>query len=91
VLTFAGEPVGNIFSRWEEHAADVYGLAITRPVTPDAGQVAAQAFQLLGERSYSYPAPSRLMVFWYYSHPTIADRIRFVLASGGPGADGGVR
>ena len=57
VLSFLGEPLGNAFSRWEEHAADVYGLSVTRPVTKDAGQVAAQAFQVLGEKSYSYPEP----------------------------------
>ena len=62
--------------------ADVYGLAMTRPVTKDAGQVAAQAFQLLGEKSYSYPNPSPLLVFWSYSHPPIAERIQFVLSNG---------
>jgi Zn-dependent protease with chaperone function len=81
VLSFLGEPLGNAFSRWEEHSADVYGLRVTRPVTKDAGQVAAQAFQLLGEKSYSYPNPSPLLVFWSYSHPPIAQRIRFALSS----------
>jgi Zn-dependent protease with chaperone function len=80
LVSFLGEPLGNSFSRWQEHQADLYGLAITRPVTPDAGQVAAQAFQLLGEKSYSYPTPSPLLVFWSYSHPPIAERIRFALS-----------
>jgi len=82
LLSFFGEPLGNAFSRWEEHNADVYGLEVTRSVTPDASQTAAQAFQLLGEKSYSYPNPSPLLVLWSYSHPPIAQRIRFVLASG---------
>ncbi len=81
VLSFLGEPLGNAFSRWEEHAADVYGLSVTRPVTKDAGQVAAQAFQVLGEKSYSYPNPSPLLVFWSYSHPPISERIQFVLSN----------
>jgi len=85
LLLFLGTPLASAFSRWEEHQADVYGLAITRRVfkdaTPDAGQVAAQAFQLLGEQSYSYPNPSPLLVFWSYSHPPIAQRIRFALSS----------
>jgi STE24 endopeptidase len=85
LLSFFGAPLGNAFSRWEEHNADVYGLAVTRPVTENAAQAAAQAFQLLGEKSYSYPNPSPFLVFWSYSHPPIAQRIRFALsnASGG--------
>ena len=82
LLSFFGEPLGNTFSRWEEHNADIYGLAITRPVTKNATQTAAQAFQLLGEKSYSYPSPSPFLVLWSYSHPPIAQRIRFVLSTG---------
>ena len=81
LLSFFGEPLGNTFSRWEEHQADVYGLSVTRPVTKDAGQVAAQAFQLLGEKSYSYPNPSPFLVFWSYSHPPISQRIRYALSN----------
>jgi Zn-dependent protease with chaperone function len=81
LLSFFGEPVANAFSRWEEHQADVYGLAITQAVTPNAGQVAAQAFQILGEKSYSYPNPAPFLVLWSYSHPPIAERIRFALVT----------
>jgi Zn-dependent protease with chaperone function len=81
LLSFLGEPLGNTFSRWEEHNADVYGLVVTRPVTKEAGQIAAQAFQLLGENSYSYPNPSPFLVFWSYSHPPISRRIRFALSN----------
>ncbi len=81
LLSFLGEPLGNAFSRHIEHQADVYGLTITTPVTKNAGQVAAQAFQLLGEKSYSYPNPSPFLVFWSYSHPTIAQRIRFAVSN----------
>ncbi len=80
LLSFFGEPLGSTFSRWEEHNADVYGLTITAPVTPNAGQVAAQSFQVLGEKSYSYPNPSRFLVFWRYSHPPISDRIEFAIS-----------
>jgi Zn-dependent protease with chaperone function len=86
LLSFFGEPLGNTFSRWEEHKADVYGLAVTRPVTKDAPQVAAQAFQLLGEKSFSYPNPSSFLVFWSYSHPPISQRIRYVLSHAADGA-----
>jgi Zn-dependent protease with chaperone function len=81
LLSFIGEPLGSTFSRWEEHHADIYGLSVTRPITNDALQVAAQAFQVLGEKSFSYPNPSPLLVFWSYSHPPIAERIRFILST----------
>ncbi len=81
LLSFFTEPPANAFSRWEEHQADVYGLAITKNVTKDPAQAAAQAFQLLGENSYSYPNPSPLLVIWSYSHPPISQRIRFALAA----------
>jgi Zn-dependent protease with chaperone function len=80
LLFFLGTPLASAFSRWEEHQADAYGLAVTHSVTAEAGQVAAQAFQLLGEKSYSYPNPSHLLVFWSYSHPPIAERIQFALS-----------
>jgi len=78
---FLGTPLANAFSRWEEHQADAYGLSITRPVTRDSAQVAAQTFQLLGENSYSYPNPSPWLVFWSYSHPPIAERIQFAISA----------
>ncbi len=79
VLSFVSAPLDSTISRQMEHAADAYGLKVTLPVTPNARQVAAQSFQLLGEKSFSYPDPSRLYVVWHYSHPPISDRIRFVL------------
>ena len=39
-----------------------------------------RAFQILGEKSYSYPNPSPFLVFWSYSHPPIADRVRLALS-----------
>ena len=79
LLTFAGEPIGNAFSRHLEHQADIYGLEVTHGLFPNNGEVAASSFQKLGEKSYDYPTPNRVLVFWSYSHPTVADRIRFSL------------
>jgi STE24 endopeptidase len=79
LLTLVAEPIGNAFSRHIEHQADIYGLEVTHGLFPSNGEVAASSFQKLGEKSYDYPTPNPLLVFWSYSHPTIADRIRFAL------------
>jgi Zn-dependent protease with chaperone function len=83
-LAFLSMPLDNGFSRWEEHQADAYSLALNAKLATDPAQPAAQAFQLLGEKSFSYPDPSPLQVFWFYSHPPISQRIRFVLSYGQP-------
>jgi STE24 endopeptidase len=79
LLTLAGEPIGNAFSRHIEHQADIYGLEVTHGLFPNNGTVAASSFQKLGEKSYDYPTPNPVLVFWSYSHPPIADRVRFSL------------
>jgi STE24 endopeptidase len=79
VLSFLGEPVANGFSRHLEHQADIYGLEVTHGIVPNEPETAAQDFQLLGEKSLSYPYPNPLLVFWAYDHPPIAERLRFAL------------
>jgi STE24 endopeptidase len=79
LLTLVTEPIGNAFSRHQEHQADIYGLEVTHGLFPNNGEVAASAFQKLGENSYDYPTPSPVLVFWSYSHPSIPERIRFSL------------
>jgi Zn-dependent protease with chaperone function len=80
ILVFVLNPVTNGVSRHYEHQADQYGLEVTHGLTPDSGQVAAQAFQALGEVDLADPEPSRLEVFMFYDHPAIPDRIRFSLS-----------
>ena len=77
VLLFAGQPIGNGVSRYMEHQADIYGLEVTHGINADSQEVAAHAFQVLGEVDLDYPYPNRLAVFWYWTHPPIADRVRF--------------
>jgi len=79
LLSLVAEPVGNAFSRYQEHQADIYGLEVTHALFPNNGEVAASSFQKLGEKSLDYPAPNSALVFWSYSHPSITDRIRFSL------------
>jgi len=80
IFTFLLNPVTNAVSRHYEHKADQYGLEVTHGLTPDSGQVAAQAFQTLGDVDLADPEPSRLQVFLFYDHPSIPDRIRFCLS-----------
>jgi len=90
VFLFVINPVGSAFSRYLEHQADQYGLEVTHGLTPDSGQIAAQAFQVLGEVGLSDPDPNPINVFLFYGHPPISDRVRFCLtydpwSSGGEG------
>ena len=79
VLSFLGDPIGNAYSRFEEHQADVYSLEVTHGLIADPGQAAAQAFQIEGETDLEEPAPNPLIVFWLYTHPPVAERLRFSL------------
>jgi STE24 endopeptidase len=77
VFGFFAEPVANTISRQIEHNADVYGLEVTHGINPDSQEAGAHAFQILGELSLDYPDPNKLLVFWYFTHPTTPDRVRF--------------
>lgn len=79
VLFFISNPVANGFSRHYEHQADQYGLEVTRGLTPDSAQVAAQSFQILGEVGLADPEPNPVDVFLFYDHPPDPDRVQFAL------------
>lgn len=79
IFSFVVNPVTSAVSRHLEHQADQYGLEVTHGLTLDSGQVAAQAFQVLGEVDLADPAPNPAAVFLFYSHPSIPDRVRFSL------------
>jgi Zn-dependent protease with chaperone function len=78
VLTFLATPAFNAVSRHYEHQADQYGLEVIHGLVPDTQLAAAQAFQILGERSLDYPYVGKLAEFWAWNHPTIRDRMIFV-------------
>lgn len=88
ILFFATMPAFMAASRYFEHQADQYGLEVTHGLTPDSGQVAAQAFEILGESALSNPEPNPVDVFLFFTHPSIPDRIQFSLAYD-PWANGG--
>lgn len=77
VLSFFADPVGNAFSRHIEHQADVYGQEVIHGLVPSPQATMAEGFQHLGELWLDVPNPNRFVVFWTYSHPPTADRMRF--------------
>jgi STE24 endopeptidase len=77
VLLFVSSPVISGYSRMQEHAADVYGLEVIHGLVPDSEEVAAHAFQVLGEMDLSDPNPPPFITFWLYSHPPLAERLVF--------------
>ena len=79
VFLFLTNPIGSAFSRHLEHQADQYGLEVTHGLTPDSGQIGAQAFQILGEVDLADPDPNPVNVFLFYDHPSIRDRVQFSL------------
>ena len=72
---FAADAIGNAFSRYEEHQADVYSLEVTHGIVPDPGQAFARSFQTYGETVLVDPHPNPVNVFLFFDHPTVADRI----------------
>lgn len=79
IFSFIANPIASAFSRDQEHQADQYGLEVTHGLTLDSSQVAAQAFNLLGDVDLADPEPNPVDVFLFYSHPSIPDRVQFAL------------
>jgi STE24 endopeptidase len=76
-LLFLSSPVLNGISRMQEHAADIYGLEAIHGLIPNSEEVAAHAFQVLGEMDLADPNPPPFITFWLYSHPPLAERLVF--------------
>lgn len=76
-IAFLSSPLINGYSRVEEHQADVFGLELIHGIVPNSSQVAAHAFQALGELDLADPNPPPFITFWLYSHPPLAERLVF--------------
>lgn len=76
-FSFVASPVFSTYSRYQEHQADVYGLEVIHGIVSDSPQVAAQAFQVLGEINLSDPEPGPFIKIWLYDHPPIGERVAF--------------
>lgn len=79
ILGLLASPAANTFSRHVEHQADQYGLEVTHGLFPEPKQVAARSFQILGEVDLADPAPNAFIKVWLFSHPPLAERVKFAL------------
>lgn len=77
VILFLQTPIESAISRYEEHQADRYGLELT-----GLHEATARAFITFVKRDYADPDPPPFIVFWFYSHPPIRDRVNFALNYG---------
>jgi STE24 endopeptidase len=77
LMMFVALPATNGFSRMQEHADDVYGLEVIHGIVPDSAEVAAHAFQVMGEIDLADPNPPQIITFWLYTHPPLAERLVF--------------
>jgi len=90
IASFFLQPISNGFSRYFEHEADVYGQEAVHGIVADPQKSAVAAFNKLGEAWLDDPAPSPLIEFWLYNHPSEQNRAEFALhydpwANGGRG------
>ena len=74
LLGFLAEPLVNAVSRSMEAEADQFGLAITG----DRAAM-ARAFVALSQNNLSDPDPPAVIRFWFFSHPSLRERIDFAL------------
>jgi STE24 endopeptidase len=65
------QPLGNAVSRWREHMADIYSLQSTGKKDAFASAFVRLANQNLGEVD-----PEKWVVFMFYDHPPIGERIK---------------
>jgi Zn-dependent protease with chaperone function len=72
VVSLAGAPVENAFSRHLEHEADRFGLELTRD-----NHAAATAFVKLQSENLAEPYPGLLYELWRGSHPSLGERVEF--------------
>ena len=63
-------PLQNGFSRWREHLADLYALQTT-----GKNEAFASGFTRLANQNLSEINPEKWVVFLFYSHPPLGERI----------------
>jgi Zn-dependent protease with chaperone function len=77
VILFLQTPIASAISRYHEHEADRYGLELT-----GLNEATASAFVSFVDRDLADPDPPRFLVFWFYSHPPLKERVEYALGYG---------
>jgi STE24 endopeptidase len=72
VFAFVIAPIGNLWSRHQEHESDRFALELTHD-----NEACARAFVELARQNLGNPRPGMFFVIWRASHPTLGDRIDF--------------
>lgn len=78
VMEFFGlviQPLGNAFSRWRERLADDYAVRLTQK-----GAAFASALTRLANQNLSEVDPEKWVIFFFYDHPPLKERIERALA-----------
>ena len=68
---FVTQPLGNAFSRWRERMADEYALEST-----GKKEAFATAFVQLANQNLGEIDPEKWVVFMFYDHPPLGERIK---------------
>ena len=78
LLGVATAPIGNAISRGIEHNADVFAAENTH-----LGTAGVRAFARLGSQALSPLHPPALVVWYFYTHPQLDERIMFAAQQAG--------
>ncbi len=81
IVVFLSSPIVNSISRHFEHQADQFGLEVAYGVVSDPNAAEVRALQILGNEDLADPDPSPFIKFWLYTHPPLAERIRFAASA----------
>jgi STE24 endopeptidase len=81
VVLFLQTPAASALLRYQEHEADRFGLELT-----GLNDATARAFIAFVNRDYADPDPPPFIVFWFYTHPPLRERVEFALTYQKPGS-----
>lgn len=74
LFNFLGSPIQNHLSREFERQADRFEISLTQDRLS-----AVSALKKLNQNNLSLPRASKFYEFWYYSHPSLEERIEFYM------------
>lgn len=72
IYNFFGSPITNLVSRSMEVEADRYEISLTQD-----RESAVSAMEKLYEENLGLPRPSAIYRLWYFTHPTLEERVEF--------------